>query len=124
HALAGESEAVFRALDEAYERGFRTTWALDLRPHSLLYIDPIDGDPAFDSLRKDPRLAQWLARVRKPFVSPRQVRSQASREMETRHVDVDAQAMACSPGGCDSIGHHAGRAAVRCARRRYDRRIH
>ena len=64
HALAGESEAAFRALDEAYERGFRTTWALDLRPQSLLYIDPIDGDPAFDSLRKDPRLAQWLARVR------------------------------------------------------------
>ena len=42
HALAGESEAAFRALDEAYERGFRTTWALDLRPQSLLYIDPIE----------------------------------------------------------------------------------
>ncbi|MGH8240255.1 MAG: hypothetical protein ACREXP_25015, partial [Steroidobacteraceae bacterium] len=64
HALAGEYEAAFSALDRAYDAGFQTTWALDLRPQSLLYIDPIDADPAFSSLRNDPRLARWLARVR------------------------------------------------------------
>jgi hypothetical protein len=60
----GEYEAVFKALDAAYDQGFRTLWAIDLRPQSLLYIDPIAVDPAFDPLRKDPRLARWLARVR------------------------------------------------------------
>jgi hypothetical protein len=53
-----------RALDRAYDEGLRTSWALDLRPQSLLYIDPIDADPAFGALRDDPRLALWFARIR------------------------------------------------------------
>jgi len=64
HALAGEPDAALRALDRAYDEGLRTTWALDMRPQSLLYIDPIDADPAFGALRDDPRLAHWFTRIR------------------------------------------------------------
>jgi TolB-like protein/Tfp pilus assembly protein PilF len=64
HAIAGESDAALRALDQAYNEGFRTTWALDLRPQSLLYIDPIDADPAFGALRDDPRFKLWFERIR------------------------------------------------------------
>jgi TolB-like protein/DNA-binding winged helix-turn-helix (wHTH) protein len=64
HLLAGEIEPGLRALDRAYEEGLRTTWALDLRPQSSLYIDPLEADPAFAALRDDPRLDQWFARIR------------------------------------------------------------
>jgi TolB-like protein/DNA-binding winged helix-turn-helix (wHTH) protein/Tfp pilus assembly protein PilF len=64
HALAGENDAALRALDLAYEAGFRTTWALDLRPQHLLYNDPIDADPAFAALGDDPRLVHWFERIR------------------------------------------------------------
>ena len=64
HALAGEPDAALRALDRAYEVGLRTTWALDLRPQSMLYIDPIEADPAFVDLRDDPRFKQWFERIR------------------------------------------------------------
>jgi TolB-like protein/DNA-binding winged helix-turn-helix (wHTH) protein len=64
HALAGHPDAALLALDRAYAEGFRTTWALDLRPQSLLYIDPIAADPAFVALRDDPRLEQWFERLR------------------------------------------------------------
>jgi len=64
HALAGEPDAALRALDRAYNEGLRTTWALDLRPQSLLYIDPIEADPAFVDLRDDPRFKQWFERIR------------------------------------------------------------
>ncbi len=64
HALAGERDAALSALDQAYNEGFRTTWAIDLRPQSMLYVDPIEADPAFDALHNDPRFAQWFARVR------------------------------------------------------------
>ncbi|HKU17519.1 MAG TPA: winged helix-turn-helix domain-containing protein [Steroidobacteraceae bacterium] len=64
HALAGEHEAALRALDRAYQQGFRTTWALDLRPQSLLYMDPIEAEPAFQSLRGDARLTRWFERLR------------------------------------------------------------
>ena len=63
HALAGEPDAALRALERAYNEGLRTTWALDLRPQSSLYIDPIDADPAFRALRNDPRLTHWFERI-------------------------------------------------------------
>jgi len=64
YALAGEPDAALRALDRAYDEGLRTTWAIDLRPQSLLYIDPIEADPAFDGLRDDLRFKQWFERIR------------------------------------------------------------
>ena len=64
HALAGERDATLDALDRAYQEGFRTTWAIDLRPQSMLYIDPIEADPAFDSIRDIPHFKKWLARIR------------------------------------------------------------
>jgi hypothetical protein len=64
HALAGEPDAALRALDRAYNEGLRTTWALDLRPQSFLYIDPLDADPAFGALRGDPRFTSWRERIR------------------------------------------------------------
>ena len=63
HALAGETDAALRTLDHAYELGLRTTWALDLRPQSFLYVDPLDADPAFIALRKDPRFVRWHDRL-------------------------------------------------------------
>ncbi len=64
HALAGEPDAALLALDRAYNEGLRTTWALDLRPQSFLYIDPLDADPAFGALRDDPRFTSWRERIR------------------------------------------------------------
>lgn len=63
HALAGDQDLAFAALDRAYVAGFRTTWAVDLNPQPLLYIDPIAADPCLKSLRSDARLARWLARI-------------------------------------------------------------
>lgn len=63
HALAGETDEALRALDHAYELGLRTTWALDLRPQSFLYVDPLDADPVFTALRRDPRFVRWRARI-------------------------------------------------------------
>jgi TolB-like protein/tetratricopeptide (TPR) repeat protein len=63
YALSGEPDAAFRALEQAYDQGLRTTWALDLRPQSMFYIDPIDADPAFAALRSDPRFKHWLERI-------------------------------------------------------------
>ncbi|HEU4429355.1 MAG TPA: hypothetical protein VFT98_11420, partial [Myxococcota bacterium] len=61
HALAGEAELARRALDRAYDEGFRVSWAVDLRPQSSLYIDPIEADPAFANLRG--AYDAWLARI-------------------------------------------------------------
>ena len=64
HALAGESDLAVQALVRAYEAGFRTTWAVDLHPQPLFYLDSIEVDPAFAALRADPRYQDWLARTR------------------------------------------------------------
>ena len=64
HALAGESDAAFRALERAFEQGLRVTWALDLRPQSFLFVDPLEADTAFASLRDDVRYRAWFERVR------------------------------------------------------------
>jgi len=63
HGLDGERESALQALERAYQAGFRTTWAVDLHPRPLLYIDPIEVDPCLASLRTDPRFARWLARI-------------------------------------------------------------
>ncbi len=72
HALAGEGDLAFQALDRAYAAGFRTTWAVDLNPQPLLYIDPLEADPCFSSLRKDARLARWFARIASDNVRQRE----------------------------------------------------
>jgi len=72
HALEGEADAAFAALDRAYDQGFRTVWALDLRPQSYLYVDPLEADPALAGLRADPRFARWLARLREANAAQRQ----------------------------------------------------
>jgi tetratricopeptide (TPR) repeat protein len=64
HALAGESDAAFRALERAFEQGLRVTWALDLRPQTFLFVDPLEADTAFASLRDDVRYRAWFERVR------------------------------------------------------------
>lgn len=64
HALAGETDAALAALDRAYEAGFRTTWAVDLHPQPLLYIDSVEDDPAFSALRTNPQYQRWLARTK------------------------------------------------------------
>ncbi len=64
HALANEPEMALRTLERAYEDGFRTTWALDLYPQPLFYVDSIDTDPAFTALRANPRYQSWRERIR------------------------------------------------------------
>ena len=63
YALAGAPELALQALDRAYDAGFRTTWAVDLSPQPLLYIDPVSMDPCLESLHREPRLARWFARI-------------------------------------------------------------
>ena len=64
HALAGEPAAALQALARAYDAGFHQLWALDLEPQPLYYLDPIDADPAFESLRRDPRYQSWRDDIR------------------------------------------------------------
>ena len=64
HALAGEADLAWQALERAYAEGFRTTCALDLYPQPLLYVDCIHTDPAFAELRRSGRFDEWLARIR------------------------------------------------------------
>ncbi len=64
HALSGKSDMAIAALDRAYAAGFRMLWAPDLHPQPLLYIDPIEADPAFVALRSQPRYRSWLARLK------------------------------------------------------------
>ena len=51
-------------LDRAYAEGFRMIWVLDLNPLPLFYIDSIDEDPAFATLKADPRYRNWRERIR------------------------------------------------------------
>jgi hypothetical protein len=53
-----------QALDRAYAEGFRMIWVLDLNPLPLFYIDSTDEDPAFATLRTDPRYRYWRGRIR------------------------------------------------------------
>jgi tetratricopeptide (TPR) repeat protein len=64
HALAGEPDLAQQALERAYSAGFRTTWAIDLLSHPFFYVDCIEVDPAFATVRRDPRFKSWLARVK------------------------------------------------------------
>jgi len=82
YALAGKPDLAIRALDRAYEAGFRTTWAVDLNPQPLLYIDPIAADPCLDALRGDARLARWFARIT----------ADNARQLERLHVHDASQA--------------------------------
>ncbi len=63
HGLQGDVDAACDALDCAYDAGLRTLWALDLRPQSDLYIDPLIADPALDRLRDTARFQQWVERT-------------------------------------------------------------
>jgi len=64
HALAGESELALRALDRAYDAGFRTLWASDLHPEPIYYVDSIETDPAFAAMRTQARYQGWLSRIK------------------------------------------------------------
>jgi TolB-like protein/Tfp pilus assembly protein PilF len=60
HALLGETEKAFAAMDRAFDEGHRSTLG-------SAYIQvPYRGEdnPAFASVRDDPRLAAWYARIR------------------------------------------------------------
>lgn len=59
HALNDEPHVALQALDCAYAEGFRMICVLDLNPLPLFYIDSIDEDPAFATLRADPRYRNW-----------------------------------------------------------------
>ena len=39
-------------------------WVLDLNPLPLFYIDSVDEDPAFATLKADPRNRNWRERIR------------------------------------------------------------
>ena len=64
HALNDEPHLALQALDRAYAEGFRMIWVLDLIPFPLFYIDSIDEDPAFATLKADPRYRNWRERIR------------------------------------------------------------
>ena len=55
---------LLQTLERAYEDGFRITWALDLYPQPLFYVDSIDTDPAFTVLKRTPRYQSWRERIR------------------------------------------------------------
>ncbi len=63
HALAGEVASAEAALERAYSQGLRITWALDLRPQSHLYVDPLEADPALAALRANGSLPRWIDRI-------------------------------------------------------------
>jgi adenylate cyclase len=60
HALLGEREQVFKALDRAYEAGHRST----LGSAFIAVAYRGEDTPAFASVRDDPRLGAWYARIR------------------------------------------------------------
>jgi hypothetical protein len=60
HALLGEREAAFAALERAFDAGHRS-----ILSSAFIGIPyPGEDNPAFASLRDDPRLAAWYARIR------------------------------------------------------------
>ncbi len=63
HALAQETDLALRTLDRAFDEGFRLLWALDLSPQPLFYVDSVDVDPAFTSLRTEQRFKSWRERI-------------------------------------------------------------
>ena len=65
HALTGERELALRTLDRAFDAGFRMTWGVDLFYQYFGYIDPVEADPAFATLRSDPGFERWLGRIEK-----------------------------------------------------------
>lgn len=79
HALAGEPAAALQSLAGAYDAGFRLLWALDLEPQPLYYLDPVDADPAFVTLRHDPKYQKWRDDIRTDNASQlEQLRSRQS----------------------------------------------
>jgi hypothetical protein len=60
HALLGEREQVFKALDHAYEAGHRST----LGSAFIAVAYRGEDNPPFAGVRDDPRLAAWFARIR------------------------------------------------------------
>lgn len=76
HGLLGDKEAAMQALERAYEEGLRMTWAIDLRPQSFLYVDPLEADPAFASLREDARYRALFKRIRTDVASALETYSQ------------------------------------------------
>jgi TolB-like protein/DNA-binding winged helix-turn-helix (wHTH) protein/tetratricopeptide (TPR) repeat protein len=63
YALEHDGASAQRLLERAYDEGFRATWAPSLLPSALVYIDPIDADPAFAAIRSTAEYKVWLARI-------------------------------------------------------------
>lgn len=89
HALAGERDLALRALDRAYEAGFRTTWGVDMFYQNLGYIDPVEMDPAFAALRDNLRFKQWLERIATD--NARQLARLQAHDAQERNARRDAQ---------------------------------
>ncbi len=60
HALLGERDQVFEALERAFDEGHRSTLGSAYQP--VLYRG--EDNPAFASVRDDPRFTAWFARIR------------------------------------------------------------
>ena len=60
HALLGESDQAFEALNRAFDQGHRSTLGSAYIPVPY----PGEDNPAFASIRKDPRFTAWYARIR------------------------------------------------------------
>jgi TolB-like protein/Tfp pilus assembly protein PilF len=62
HALLGERDQAFRALDRAFDEGYRGTWGF-----ALGVVAPLirgEDNPVFDNIRDDPRFSAWFERIR------------------------------------------------------------
>jgi tetratricopeptide (TPR) repeat protein len=64
-ALQGALDQAMTTLEQAYDAGFRTTWAVlgATRPGQLNPY-PVEIDPRFGALHDDPRFSAWLSRIK------------------------------------------------------------
>jgi TolB-like protein/tetratricopeptide (TPR) repeat protein len=60
HALRGDRAKAFAALDRAYEEGHRSRFGGENTNSPW----PMEDNPAFESISKDPRFTAWMGRIR------------------------------------------------------------
>jgi hypothetical protein len=81
HVLNDEPHLALQLLDRAYAEGFRMIWVLNLNALPLFHIDSIDEDPAFATLKANPRYRNWRERIR--VDNARQLERLRAREAES-----------------------------------------